>query len=110
MEEELDIVNEAAKKPAVKKARKKAPVKKAATKKPVVKPNSDAAKIISTPAEKFLIKMQRGASYQTASGITFNRAHPFQLVDASERDLLVGMGEERFVLATPDEARDYYSK
>jgi hypothetical protein len=114
MEEELDIVNEAVKKPAVKKARKKAAVKKAAVKKPVEvveeSPTPSAVEVISTTPEKILLFMKRGASYSTNSGVTFNRAHPFQLVDSFEAQALLDMPEDRFRVAEPNEAKEHYGK
>lgn len=103
----------------VKKAAKKAPAKKAAAKKAPAKlvdeakkpePEVSAADVITSGAPKFLVFMKRGASYSTFSGVTFNKAHPYQLVEFDEKETLLAMPEDRFREATPEEAKDYYKK
>lgn len=104
-------------KKAVKKApAKKAPAKRAAKKPPPVKEPEvyteiSAAEVIESGVEeRVLLFMERGASYSTPSGVLFNKAHPFQLVDNFEAKTLLEMPEDRFRLAKPQEAKDYYSK
>jgi hypothetical protein len=108
--------------PAKKAPAKKTTTKKVAAKKSAPKPlienkefmeaygdsATSAAAIIESGPAKYLLYMKRGSSYTTASGVTFTKTHPFQLVDFGEMQALLSMPEDRFKEATPDEAKEYY--
>lgn len=57
---------------------------------------------------KILVKMETdNYSYLTESGVKFTKAHPFQLVEESEADLLEENGG--FRKASPQELIDFYT-
>jgi hypothetical protein len=96
----------------VKKAVKKSPAKKPAAKRTakVAADQVPAEVVIAAENPKTLVFMKTGASYVTPSGVLFTKSHPFQLVDFFESKTLIDMPEDRFRLAKPEEAREYYGQ
>lgn len=58
--------------------------------------------------ELFLVRMTRTNGTYQVRGYTFKRDHPFVLVKESDVDYLIDV-EEGFRMATPKEAKEYYS-
>lgn len=68
-----------------------------------------AAPVVEEPKkEKVLIKMTRFNNTYYIRGYLFKRSHPFQLVEEEDADYLCTV-DGGFQMATPSEAREFYS-
>jgi len=110
---EDDILKPPAKKAAAKRASKKAAAKKAPAAKPVPlstesADSESADQIIASAPSMHMLFMKRGASYITASGASFTRAHPYQLVNTHEYEMLLETMSNRFSPADPEQVQKYY--
>lgn len=70
-----------------------------------VEPEESAADAIRNE-EKTAVYMETGWGWATASGSTFTRDNPYQMVPWSEANELFKTG--RFRQASPDEVKSYY--
>ena len=100
-------------KPVKRAPRKKAPSSTAAKQDKVneiieVCQNYSADDMIKNGPVKIMLFMKRGASYQTASGVQFSKAQPFQMVSPEEAIILLQMSEDRFEKADPEKVKRFY--
>ena len=72
--------------------------------------SNNAADIILNKKEVVCLKLCRGHSYVTESGVKFDKDNPYQIMDTAEAERLMKYNPRKFEFANPEEIKRFYSE